>query len=105
MATEGLLESKTDFGAQTFRFALVAKEDASGLSARLEQNAIWVVAPKADLSSWAEGDNVGLYGEQATSTGDALTIAVEKDFRCLDRSRAEDDEKDAYPHPSLKSKG
>jgi hypothetical protein len=39
---------------------------------------------------------VGIYAEQQTKGEYALTIAIEKDFRCLDRSRAEEDEKDAF---------
>ena len=92
---EGLLESQTDFGTQTFRVALAGRDEVCGLSASFQQNTILVAASKAALSSWAESDDVGLYGEQATSTGEALTIAVEKDFRCLDRSRAEEDDADA----------
>jgi Family of unknown function (DUF7009) len=63
-----------------------------------------VIAPRTALSSSAENDEVGLYGEQTTSTGEVLTIAVEKDFRRLDRGRAEDNEADAYPHPGMRPK-
>lgn len=104
LATDGLIESETDFGTQKFRFSILARKDAAGLSAHLGQNGLSVIVPKNDLPAWAEGEEVGLYGGQATSTGPSLTIAVEKDFRCLDRSHAEDDEKDAYPHPALKAK-
>jgi hypothetical protein len=104
LAAKGnLIENRTDFGTQALRFGLVGRENASGLSASLEQNVILITAPKASLSTWAESDQVGLYGEQTTSTGQSLAIAVEKDFRCLDRSRAQEDEPDAYPHPKIKS--
>ena len=104
VAKEGVLESQTDFGNQKFRFVLVAQENSAGLSASFEQNTIRVIAPKTLVSNWAKSEEVGLYGEQTTSTEERLTIALEKDFSCLDRSRAEDDEADAYPHPSLKPK-
>jgi len=104
MASEGSLESRTDFGPQTFHFALIVRENTSGLSASFKHNTILVTASKAALSNWAASEEVGLYGEQATPTGEPLAIAVEKDFRCLDRGRAEANEADAYPHPIVKPK-
>ena len=104
IAKEGRLESRTDFISQVFHFALVAQETVPSLSASFTQNTLLVTASCVALSNWAAGEEVGLYGEQATSTEELLFIAVEKDFRCLDRSRAEADEADAYPHPLIKSK-
>jgi hypothetical protein len=102
-ASQGRLESTTDFGPTALRFTLVGK-DVSGMSARFTDNTIVVTAPQTALAAWAKSDDVGLYGEQATSTGDMLTIAIEKDFRCLDRSHADDDQAGTYPHPALKSR-
>ena len=84
---------------------LVTRDDAFSLSASFDDNAILVSAPEAAVTGWAQSEEeVGLYGEQPTSKGDSLTISVEKDFRCLDRSRADRSEADAYPHPFIKSK-
>ena len=41
VAMGGSLESQTDFGARTFRFALVTWDDAFSLSASFDDNAIW----------------------------------------------------------------
>ena len=104
VAAEGRLENQTDFGAGVLRFVFTASETVSALSARFENGSIVVVAPKAQVAAWASNEDVGLYSEQPVSETDFLSIAVEKDFRCLDRSRAEDDEADNYPHPALKPK-
>jgi len=104
VAAESWLENRTNFGAGALRFVFTASESASALSARFENGVIVVVAPKAHVEAWAAGEEVGLYGEQPVSETESLSIAVEKDFRCLDRSRAEDDEADNYPHPALKPK-
>ena len=104
VAAEGRLENQTDFGAGVLRFVFAASKEAAALSARFEEGSILVVAPIAQVAAWAANEDVGLYGEQSVSETDVLSIAVEKDFRCLDRSRAEDDEADNYPHPALKPK-
>ena len=96
------LEITTDFGASTLRLVLIG-QDAPGLSVTFADNAIVVMAPQKVLSAWAASDEVGLYGEQSTSTGEVLTIAIEKDFRCLDRSHADDDQAGTYPHPAIKA--
>jgi hypothetical protein len=102
VAGKNWIESQTDFGMRAFRFAISSEEDAPGLTARFDDDAIVVVAPKTLVTDWAAGDEVGLYGEQPVSEGNLLSIAIEKDFRCLDRSRAEDEEADNYPHPAIK---
>ena len=51
---------------------------------------------------WVNSEEVGIHAEQQMKGDDALRIAIEKDFRCLDRSRAGKDERDAYPHPLAK---
>jgi hypothetical protein len=61
-----------------------------------------VSVPLETLYHWLNSDEAGIYAEQQAKGEDALTIAIEKDFRCLDRSRAEEDEKDAFPHPLTK---
>jgi len=101
LASGERIESTTDFGATTLRVALAGK-DVPGIFATFEDNAIVVIAPQSALSAWAGSDDVGLYGEQPASAGDPLTIAIEKDFRCLDRSHADDDQAGTYPHPAIK---
>lgn len=102
LASGGQIESTTDFGATTLRVVLAGK-NVPGISATFEGNAIVVAAPQSALTAWAGSDAVGLYGEQPVSMGDRLTIAIEKDFRCLDRSHADDDQAGTYPHPAVKS--
>lgn len=52
---------------------------------------IVVTAPASVVANWAATDAVGIYGEHSVSSGSALTIALEKDFRCLDPGRDEDE--------------
>lgn len=102
IAADGWLENRTDLGNRSFGYAIAASDSVGGLSARFDDASIIVHASKEAVAEWAVGEEVGLYGEQATAGGEPLTIAIEKDFKCLDRSRADDDEADNYPHPALK---
>jgi hypothetical protein len=99
MGSEGILENHTDFGSASdqFGFTLTSCPKSGAVSARFTGGRIEVSVPHETLNHW-----VGIYAEQQTKGEDALTIAIEKDFRCLDRSRAEEDEKDAFPHPLTK---
>ncbi len=104
MADEGRIEDRTEFADRSLRYVLESRAAEKAIGARFEEDAIVVSVPSPQVADWANGDEVGLYGEQPASHGGILTIAVEKDFRCLDRSRAEGDEADAYPHPLVKSR-
>ena len=51
--------------------------------------------PRTDIAKWADGDDVGIYFEEPWG----LKVAVEKDFRCLDEKRDED-ESDNFANPN-----
>jgi len=59
---------------------------------------ISVHLPADEAASWAESEQVGFNAEIDIGTGEALTLIVEKDFKCL-TDRPGEDESDAYPHP------
>jgi hypothetical protein len=54
-----------------------------------------VLSTKAAMR-WANGDEVGLYGESATDS-EPLQLSVEKDYACIDRDDA--DNAEAFPNP------
>lgn len=59
-------------------------------------NAVTAQLPPRLTQEWAaNGEQVGIYFE--TSWG--LKVAIEKDFKCLDSNR-EEDESDNYEHPA-----
>ena len=99
LAEGGSVESETDFGNQAFRYGVIARSNEPAISAFCESNSILVRVPASAAAKWADGNEIGLYGEQPTSTGDVLTIAVEKDFRCLD-PRRDEDESDHFDNPT-----
>lgn len=86
--------------AGTHRFVYQV-EAASVLRASVSMNAsaqetiVKATLPKADVAKWLAGSDVGIYFEEPWG----LKVAVEKDFRCLDEKRDED-ESDNFENPN-----
>jgi hypothetical protein len=60
---------------------------------------ITVSVPEVQLKKWAGSDDVGLYADIALGDDQVLSVAIEKDFACLDLSDAENE--DTFPNPNL----
>lgn len=86
MASEGILENHTDFGSESdhFGFILTSGPKGGAVSARFTGGRIEVSVPMETLYHWVNSDEVGIYAEQQAKGEDALTIVIEKDFRCLE---------------------
>jgi len=55
--------------------------------------------PEAQLRKWAGGEDVGVYADVAMGEDLTLSVALEKDFACLDRG--DSDNEDTFPNPNL----
>lgn len=62
--------------------------------------AIAVVVSATRVRAWANGTQVGLYSAVSTGVGQ-LELAVEKDFACLDKNSA--DNQDTFPNPNQRT--
>jgi hypothetical protein len=60
---------------------------------------ITVSVPETQLKKWAGGDDVGVYADLVLSGDQVLSVAIEKDFACLDRGETENE--DTFPNPNL----
>jgi uncharacterized protein DUF7009 len=60
---------------------------------------ITVSVPENQLKKWAGSNDVGVYAEIALGDNQALSVAIEKDFACLDLSDAENE--DTFPNPNF----
>ena len=67
----------------------------SAPAASFEGGTISVSAPEDLVRSWAAGEAIGMYFDFASDQS-RLTVAVEKDLECMDRSEGERDP-DAFP--------
>jgi hypothetical protein len=60
---------------------------------------ITVSMPEVQLMTWAGGEDVGIYADVPIDDDLTLSVALEKDFACLDRKAS--DNEDTFPNPNL----
>ncbi|HSY36588.1 MAG TPA: hypothetical protein VK814_12610 [Acidobacteriaceae bacterium] len=60
---------------------------------------ITISVPEGQLKQWAGSNEVGVYTDLAVGDDQVLSVAIEKDFACLDLSDAENE--DTFPNPNL----
>ena len=77
-------------------YALEHASQALAMSVRYMPQQVTVVVSSSAARLWANGHDVGLYGEASTAAG-PLQLAVEKDFACLDNDDPENN--DTFPNP------
>lgn len=98
----GRIEETIHFGVEsdarlTYALMIVPAARDGGIALRHLPHEIAVAIPSHLAHAWADGKQVGIYGAVDTGAGQ-LEIAVEKDFACLDKSDAENE--DSYPNPN-----
>jgi len=87
----GRLEERTEFGHQTFVYALQTTPDYD-LSAAFHENTITLFVPHTMIDQLANTDEIGFENEQGK-----LYLLVDKDFTCLDN--VAEDQGDNFPNP------
>jgi hypothetical protein len=96
------IEEKIQFAPDEGAFLVYALECEPGLQqvkVRYAPNEVAVVLPREIALSWAQTEEVGVYASVEVGGHGRLDVVVEKDFACLDRSDA--DNQDTFPHPQL----
>ena len=78
-------------------YAVEQSADHEAMTVRWRPQEVAVLLPVEDARGWSEGEEVGLYRD--CRVGDEiLALLVEKDFACLDRMDA--DNEDRFPNPN-----
>ncbi len=79
----------------------------SSISATFDNGSLVVSLPKSKVLDWASTDEVSLFTEQKLSGSGALSLLIEKDFKCLEPGHHRDceDDEDTFPHPGAKATG
>ena len=94
----GLVEESVDFGGvDVLAYRLQSRPEVRPVRAEFCQGTMTVSVSTEAAQAWAGSDEVGIYAQSG-----ALTISIEKDFRCLTR-RLDEQAPDAYPHPGQTS--
>jgi len=98
----GRIEEKVQFAAEEDAFLIYAMECEPGpesVVVRYQACEVVVVLPREIALAWAESEQVGIYAAVDIGIHGSLEVVVEKDFACLDRSDA--DNQDTFPHPEM----
>lgn len=101
LASEGRVTDTTAFGGNDLRYSVSTSDSEGSIQATFESGEIAVTIPASTAIDWAQGDLVGLGAEQAVGPSDTLSIVIEKDLVCVDRTD-DPDREDAYPNPRVK---
>jgi hypothetical protein len=96
----GRLEETIYFGRDAdAALTYVLFQDKFGQEVEVEycQHLVTIVLPAAEVHVWSATEQVGIAGEVDLGARGTLSILVEKDFACLDRSDKEN--ADTFPNP------
>ena len=80
-------------------YEVISSSSETAITVAYRLGNITVSVPEDQLKKWAASDDVGVYSDVALNDDQALSIAIEKDFACLDLSDAENE--DTFPNPNL----
>lgn len=97
LSREGEVVCHTRFPDGSLHYSLRLDRAAEGLSATFNKATITITLPEAWGLRWPSSDEVGFQAAQILEDGTQLELLVEKDFVCLDRDPAT--QQDQYPHP------
>jgi hypothetical protein len=98
----GLLEETIHLGpglGSELTYRLVRDSFVENLDIQASPGQVQVLVPAALARSWSGSDRVGMEAEVSLGTRGKLSLLVEKDFACIERSEIEN--ADAFPNPRL----
>lgn len=99
---DGVIREHVQFTADSgdrLTYAVISSLSGATTTVAYHLGNITVSVPELQLKEWANGEEVGLYADVALGDGKHFSVSIEKDFACLDRSDAENE--DTFPNPSL----
>lgn len=103
----GRIEETIHFGPEhdaKLTYALLTSANVPGqgdsMTVLCGPRTISVGVSATQVRAWANGTQVGMYSAVSTGAGQ-LELAVEKDFACLDKSAA--DNQDTFPNPNQRT--
>jgi hypothetical protein len=98
LLSEGRIEETIHFCPEPdarLTYALEQSASKIEMAVRYRPQEVTVILSTENARSWAEGDEVGIYGSFNVGHGQ-LELVIEKDFACLDRREGNED---TFPNP------
>jgi len=102
----GQLQETVYFGPEQgseLTYTLARDGNRPGLDVEASAGQVKVVVPAAVARTWADTEQVGIDGDVDLGARGKLSILVEKDFACIDRSAEEN--ADTFPNPRVVAHG
>jgi len=106
IATGTSIVEKTHLPDSILTYRLDVSENPV-ISASFDGGSLVISVPESAVSDWAGSETVSLFAEQKLSGSGALSVLIEKDFKCLEPGHHRDckDDEDTFPHPSASAAG
>ena len=99
LATQGMVSEVTNIPNGMLHYSVVLDAQRTEIGAELHENTIACYLPEKYGKTWHINEIVGFEGRIPLEDGQFLSVLIEKDFVCLDRDLAA--QQDQYPHPKL----
>lgn len=100
LASVGNVEEHTHLPGGTLSYVLRSDDGAQDLNAFFQDSTIIISMPAKLATAWPGNDVVGYRNTISIGDGVALSLLIEKDFKCID-APAEEDQSDNYEHPNI----
>jgi hypothetical protein len=81
-----------------FTYALQQELSVSRPTVQYTENKVAILLPTDQANAWGVTDQVGIAEDIGLGNLGSLTLLIEKDFACLDRSDV--DNEDTFPNPN-----
>jgi hypothetical protein len=100
LQADGSIEDSIRFSSApeaSLTYALAVEPGEEGVRVRYSPQRVAVLLNEAQLRTWSQPNEVGIYVSVSNGSEKGLQLTIEKDFACLDRSHASN--ADAFPNP------
>ena len=100
LASIGSIKEHTHMPGGTLSYVLRSDSGSEDINASFHDSTIFISMPAKLASAWPGNDVVGYRNTISTDNGVALSLLIEKDFKCID-APPEEDQSDNYEHPNI----
>ncbi|WP_350290211.1 hypothetical protein [uncultured Croceitalea sp.] len=101
LTEKGAIEEYTCFESNSFKYAIEVSSYHKQMNAIFSEGEIRLHIPKNKIEGWYTNAIVGFEHIQKLSSGNTLSLLLEKDFTCLDNTI--EDQSDNYPNPKIQN--
>ena len=104
LASGRSIVEQTRFPDSVLTYRLDVSDDEN-FSASFRDGNLAISLPESEVTQWARNEQVSIVAEQDLGDTEALSLLIEKDFKCLapGHHRPCEDDTDTFPHPEAET--